>query len=377
MILAPPSIMIYSIPLLCMLLHVGISTTVASDGKVNPLGIASTSYLRGSLGESNNGLLPARSKTSISSRLMGIIKYNGEDITDDYSPTPVAIPLHVHLSDTPRILEHVNRFEQAVIGFISASMPKDGFGEFMSASVLEQRLIWEEDTSSICLKVYFKVDAFVSNDIDRNKLKRATQKLLNTRSDIFQEYYLYKSSKDIADNDEAQSIAMNLSFRPPISFAAVAFGLCGIAGSIGYLYWKTTVNQPTVNDETKSNHNHDPTEINSKPTLETSESFANDSYLDHSLTFPMQYHEKQPEEWDDISGPDDLTDDGSFNASVVFCPSVLQRGNELSVIRANIEDNTDSDSSNEDDSSVVKFRSPPLSPEALQEFDMALRQAEF
>ena len=353
--------MIYSIPLLCMLLpgiH-AVSVSAASDEKVNQLGQASTSYLRGSLGESNSGLLPARSNTLI---------------TDDYSPTSVTIPLHVHLSDTPRILEDVNRFEQAVIEFISASMPKDGFGRFMSASVLEQRLIWEEDTSSIGLKVYFQVDVFVSNDIHRNKLKRATQKLLNTRSDIFQAY-LYKSSKGTADTDEEESIAMKLLLRPPISFAAVAFGLCGIVGSIGYLSWKTKVNQPTVNEETKTNH--EPAEINSKPTLETSESFANDSYLDHSLTFPMQYHEKQPEEWDDISGPDDLTDDGSFNASVVFCPSVLQRGNELSAIRANIEDNTDSDSSDEDDSSIGRFNSPPLSPEALQEFDMALRQAEF
>jgi hypothetical protein len=169
---------------------------------------------------------------------------------------------------------------------------------------------------------------------------------------------------------------MKILLRPPISFTAVAFGLCGIVCSIGYLFWKTKLNQPTVNEETKPNR--DPTEINSKPTLETSESFADDSYLDHSLTFPMQYHANQSEEWDDISGPDDLrSDDGSFNASVVFCPSVLQRGNEMSAIRANIEDNTDSDSSDEDDSSEGKFSSPPLSPEALQEFDMALRQAEF
>jgi len=380
--------MISSVPFLCLMLLLGldaVSPSATSDGKVNQLGVASASYLRGKLGEgSNNVIVPARSTldTPPSSRLMSIIKYQGADVMED--STSVTIPLRVFLSNTPRILEDVNKFEQAVVDFISAntneaSLLKDGVVRFISASVLDQRLIWEEDTSSIGLEVHFQVGASVPNDIHRNKLKKATQKLLYTRSDVFQAY-LEQSPKGMAENDETESVALALPVRPPVGFATTAIGLCGIVASVGYLFWKMRTNQPTVREEAKPTPQ--PTEINSKPTLETSESFANDSYLDHSLTFPMQYHESPAEEWDDVSGPepDDITDDGSFNASVAFCPSVLQRGHELSAIRAYIADNTDSDSEDEDDdndASAGKFRSPPLSPEALQEFDMALRRAEF
>eukprot|EP00984_Skeletonema_dohrnii_P004028 scaffold1378_cov149-Skeletonema_dohrnii-CCMP3373.AAC.13 len=378
--------MISSVPFLCLMLLLGldaVSPSATSDGTVNQLGVASASYLRGSLGEgSNNAIVPARSTldTPPSPRLLSIIKYHGADVTED--STSITIPLRVFLSNTPRILEDVSKFEQAVVDFISvnsneASLLKDGVVRFISASVLDQRLIWEEDTSSIGLEVHFQADASVPNDIHRNKLKKATQKLLYTRSDVFQAY-LEKSPKGIAENDEAESVALTWSVPPPVGFATTAIGLCGIVASVGYLFWKMRTNQPAVREETKPAPQ--PTEINSKPTLETSESFANDSYLDHSLTFPMQYHESPAEEWDDVSGPDDITDDGSFNASVAFCPSVLQRGHELSAFRANIADNTDSDSEDEEDdvdASVGKFRSPPLSPEALQEFDMALRRAEF
>jgi len=379
--------MISSVPFLCLMLLLGldaVSPSATSDGTVNQLGVASASYLRGKLVEgSNNVILAARStlNTPPSPRLMSIIKYQGADVTEDnaYTSTSVTIPLRVFLSSTPRILEDVNKFEQAVIDFISdytneASLLKDGVVRFISASVLDQRLIWEEDTSSIGLEVHFQVDASVPNDIHRNKLKKATQKLLYTRSDVFQAY-LEKSPKGIAENE---SVALAWPVRPSVGFATTAIGLCGIVASVGYLFWKMRSYQPTVKEEAKPTPQ--PTEINSKPTLETSESFANDSYLDHSLTFPMQYHESPVEEWDDVSGPDDITDDGSFNASVAFCPSVLQRGHELSAIRAYIADNTDSDSEDEDDDGdapVGKFRSPPLSPEALQEFDMALRRAEF
>ena len=228
--------MIISIPFLCMLLlPVGIHAASTETESQLGLGVAPTSYLRGSLGESNNGLLPARSNTSISSRLMSIIRYDGEDITDVHSPDSVTIPLHVFLSDTQRILEDTHTFEQSVVEFISAGMPKDSYGSFTSASVLEQRLIWVEDTSSIGLEVYFQVDALVSIDIHRNKLKRAAQKLLNARSDMFKDY-LYISSKEIAENDEEETIAMKLLLQPPISLAAVALGVCGIVCSIGYLF---------------------------------------------------------------------------------------------------------------------------------------------
>lgn len=374
--------MISSTPIFGLLMLIGLiaatSTAAASNDTVNHLGVSPTSNLRGSIGGPFNVTVSAESpsNTSASARLSSIIKYHDADIADDLASTSVIIPLHVFLSDTPRILDDVDRFEQAVASFLLDYTNKVSLAKDDAVEVLEQRLIWEEETSSIGLEVHFQVDASLSNDIPRNKLKRAIQKLLVTRSDIFQ-LYLDKSP---GGTDEAESKAMTLSLRPPISFATAALGLCGIVGCISYLLLKARINQSTVKEEAKSNSTTHPTEINSKPTLETSESFANDSYLDHSLTFPMQYHEKQPEEWDDISGPDNLTDDGSgsFSPSVAFCPSVLQRGHELSAIRANIEDNTDSDSSdNDEDASVGKFSSPPLSPEALQEFDIALRRAEF
>jgi len=373
-------------PILCLLLLLlnlnAASSTVASDDTVNQyhLEVSTNSNLRGSSGAYNVTVLAASPpNTSASARLSSIIKYHDADSRDDQAATSTSVtfPLHVFLSDTPRILDNVTRFERAVAAFLLDNTNKVSLAKDDAVQVLEQRLIWEEDTSSIGLEVHFQVDASVSNDIPRNKLKRVIQKLLVTRSVIFQAY-LDKTPSGITETDKAESNAMKLLRRLPISFASAVFGLCGIVGSISYLFWKTKVNQSSMKEVAKSNPMTQPTEINSKPTLETTDSFANDSYLDHSLTFPMQYHEKQPEEWDDISGPDDLTDDGSFSPSVTFCPSVLQRGHEMSAIRANIEDHTDSDSSdNDDDASEGKFSSPPLSPEALQEFDIALRRAEF
>lgn len=371
--------MISSISILWMLLLLDLdaaSSTAASVDALN-LGVSSTSNLRGSNVGPYNVTARSLSNTLDSARLSSVIKYPDADSTDDHASTSVTIPLRVFLSDTPRILDDVKRFEQAVVAFLSDYTNKFSLEKDDAVKVLNQRLIWEEDTSSIGLEVHFQIDTSVSDDIPLNKLKRAMQKLLLTRGDIFKAY-LDKLPSGIAETDEAESNAMKLLLGPPISFASAALGLCGIVGSISYLFWKKKVNESSVKEETKSKPMTQPTEINSKPTLETTESFANDSYLDHSLTFPMQYHAKQSEEWDDISLPDDLTSDGSgsFSPSVAFCPSVLQRSHELSAIRANIDDNTDSDSSDNDES-VGKYSSPPLSPEALQEFDIALRRAEF
>lgn len=373
--------MISSVRFLCLLLIGAVVVSATSDGTVNQFGVASN--LRGSVGESNNVILAARSllnTPATPTKAMSIIEYHGVDAKKDI--TSVTISLRVFLSDTPRLLDDVNRFEQDVVAFISdnttdAGLFIDGVVWFTSASVIEQRLTWEKDTSSIGLEVHFQVYASVSVSITHNRLKKATQRLLNKRNDVFK-LYLEKSSEEIADTNEANAMKFE-SLRPPIGFATAAIGLCGMIASVGYVYWKMRI-KTTERKESKpkpTSFSLESTEINSKPTLETSESFDddNDSYLDHSLTFPMQYNEKQPEEWDDVSGPDDFTDDGSgsFNASVVFCPSVEQRGLG---IRAHIEDNTDSDSDGDDDASVKKNRSTPLSPESLQEFDTALRRAE-
>lgn len=363
--------MISSIPILWSLLLGAVVVSATSDGTVNQVGVVSN--LRGSLGKSNDAITTkSLSNTPTTPRFMSIIEYHTSDVTED-SYTSVTLPLRVFLSDTPRLLDDVTRFEQAAVAFISdntnAAFPsKDGVVRFTSAFVVEQVLTWEEDTSSIGLDVHFQVHGSVPNTINHNRLKKATQMLLNTRNDMFQVYLEDTSSRDIADNDEAESIALkNQSLRSTIGFMTAAVGLCGIIASFGYLYRKMKINQPSEREESKPK----PTEIDSKPTLETSESFVdgNDSYLEDSVTFPMKYHEKQPEEWDDVSGPDGLSDDGSFNASVAFCPSVEQRGYELVI--ANIEENTDSERDEDDGSS------PPLSPESLQEFDMAIRRAEF
>jgi len=377
--------MVASIPILWLLLFdaaaVVLPSSATSDGTLNYLlhrvGVVA-SNLRGSLGESNNVMTTkSLSSTPIAPRFMSIIEYHASDATEDSSSASVTLPLHVFLSDTPRLLDNVTRFEQAAIAFISDNtndatlMSKDSVVRFTSAFVVEQVLTWDEDTSRIGLDVNFQVqvDSSVPNIINYNRLKKATQRLLDTRNDMFQ-IYLEKSPREI--NDGAELFTITQLLRPITGFATAAVGLCGIIVSVMFLCWKMKINQLPEREGEESK----PTEINSKPTLETSESYADndyDSYLEESVTFPMTYHEKQPEEWDDVSGPgggDDSTDDGSFNASVVFCPSVELRGHELSTIRANIEDNTDSDSDEEN-------ASTPLSPESLQEFDTAIRRAEF
>ena len=198
--------------------------------------------------------------------------------------------------------------------------------------------------------------------------------------------YLEASQRDVTSNSGAASVAKTAWWATPqISIASIAAGSCGMAVSIGYLIWKvmkTSQLEKSVEIEASKSKSQ-AEEINSKPTVETFESFVNDSYLENnSVTFPIRYREKEPEEWDDMSASrsDDLTtDDGSFNASVAFCPSVLEK--RLSSYNADIEDNSYSNNTGEDEdsntSSMKSFHRIPLSPESLQEFDLALRQAEF
>lgn len=347
--------MISSVPR--WLLLIGTIVSATTDGTMGHLGF---SHLRGNR---NERLATPTLNTPATHRFLTVIEYRGSDVTttDD---TLVTISLQVFLPDTPRLLDDVTRFETAALSFISDNVVDD-FPKgvrFTSASVIEQRLTGERDTARIGLEVHFQVDASVSTDICKTNLERFTQSLLNKRNDVFKSY-LMNSSKKIVSNDKTKLIG----------FAAATMGLCGMIATIGFLAWKIRKNKPSDRKELKKS----PSEINTKPTLESSESFADtDSYLDHSVTFPMsmQCREKKPEEWDDVSGPDDCSyDNGSFNASVVFCPSVEQRGNEAIAL----EDHTDSDSDDEYSDASGDFQSNPLSSESLQEFDMALRRAEF
>ena len=76
-------------------------------------------------------------------------------------------------------------------------------------------------------------------------------------------------------------------------------------------------------------------------------------------------------------------DDNSFNASLVFCPSVDKvqqdvRGMFLcdeSAI-ANIDDATDSDGDDTYEYSPVRRAQKPLTPDALRAFDDDVRRAE-
>jgi hypothetical protein len=368
------------ISILLVLLGVGaiVSGLEPGNGTMNRSG--KTYHLRGGLYKPNDALVAAKATSMFNSlttpRFMSIIEYQGYvDIS------LVTIPLHVFLSDRRRLLDDVPRFEEAVVTLISEIFGNiDNYEgvRFTSAAVIEQRLtILGNDTTTTGLDVHFEVNASVSNvtKIDQNKLKRGAQKLLNANVDVLKNYL--ETSLRVSNTDTTKSIAMKLkSLRPQIGFGAAAIGTCGIICSFAFLVWQMRNSRAIMK---KEQLNSKPTELNTKPTLQSccdSESFAdNDSYLDHSLTFPMPLgREKMAEEWDDVSGPGEYTDDdGSFHASFVFCPSVDQRD-----IRAAIEDNTDSDSEDDDGASVKgDVRSPPLSPEALREFDIAIRRAEF
>jgi hypothetical protein len=367
------------ISILLVLLGAIVSASAAKDGAVNRSG--KTYHLRGDLYKPN-ALVAAKATSMFNSltapRFMSIIEYQGYvDIS------LVTIPLHVFLSDRRRLLDNVPRFEEAVVTLISEIFGNIDIYEgvrFTSASVIEQRLtILGYDTTSTGLEVHFEVNASVSNatktKIDQNKFKRDAQMLLNANDDVLKSYL--EASLRVSNTDMTKSIAMKLkSLRPQIGFGAAAIGTCGLICSFAFLIWQMRNSRAIMK---KEELNSKPTELNTKPTLQSccdSESFAdNDSYLDHSLTFPMPLgREKIAEEWDDVSGPGEYTDDdGSFHASFVFCPSVDQRN-----IRAAIEDNTDSDSEDDDGASVKgDVRSTPLSPEALREFDIAIRRAEF
>lgn len=349
------------------------ASAAKDDSTMNRSG--ETYHLRGGIYKPNDALVAAKATSMFNSltapRFMTIIEYQGYvDIS------LVTIPLHVFFSDRRRLLDDVPRFEEAVVTLISEIFGNiDNYEgvRFTSASVIEQRLtILGNDTTSTGLEVHFEVNASVSNvtKIDQNKFKRDAQKLLNVNTDVLKNYL--ETSLRVSNSETTKSIAMKLkSLRPQIGFGTAAIGTCGLICSFAFLVWQMRNSREELNSK--------PTELNTKPTLQSccdSESFAdNDSYLDHSLTFPMPLgREKVAEEWDDVSGPGDYTDDdGSFHASFVFCPSVDQRD-----IRAAIEDNTDSDSEDDDGASVKgDVRSPPLSPEALKEFDQAIRRAEF
>lgn len=354
-----------------------VSASATKDGAaMNRSG--KTYHLRGGLyNKPDDALVAANMFNSLTTpRFMSIIEYQGYvDIS------LVTLPLHVFLSDRRRLLNDVPRFEEAVVTLISEIFDNIDSYEgvrFTSASVIEQRLTILGNGTSAGLEVHFEVNASVSNTtkIDQHKLKRDTQKLLTANNDVLKIYL--ETSLRVSNTDTTKSIAMKLkSLRPKIGFGAATIGTCGVICSFAFLVWQMRKSSRAI---MKEELNSKPTELNTKPTLQSccdSESFAdNDSYLDHSLTFPMPLgREKTPEEWDDVSGPGDYytDDDGSFHASFVFCPSIDQRD-----IRADIEDNTDSDSE-EDDGASVKgdVRSPPLSPEALREFDHAIRRAEF
>ncbi|KAL7531011.1 hypothetical protein ACHAXR_003806 [Thalassiosira sp. AJA248-18] len=300
----------------------------------------------------------------------------------EYEPKQYTIELQVFLLDTSMLMDDQSRriFELTALNFIIDDIDQIdlSISAISGIKVVDQRLTWSrlvEGKSTTGVEVYFDADATVSGDVTRHQCERALQVLFGSKANKFRKAFndaLYGESTEELKSPTEFSLE---PMRVPLGLAAIAAGCVSFVAilimSVRY------VNKKEMEEQ--------------KDLSKTSIAEDNDIAAHGQRSFPVQEvasQQNSAERWlqDDSSESDAVLtfDDNSFNASLVFCPSVEKEQKDLCSIFecdqsaiANMENETDSDGYETYEYSPIRHGAKAkLTDEDLHDFDNEMRRAE-
>ncbi|KAL9188291.1 hypothetical protein ACHAXT_006669 [Thalassiosira profunda] len=248
-------------------------------------------------------------------------------------------------------------------------------------TVVDQKLTWSRlvnGQSATGIEVYFTVKATVSGDVEQQELESTLQSLFDNNSRAFRRAFnLALRGEPPAGNGDEEPDSVIEELKPiqvPLGLSAIAAGCIGL---VAILFACTRHANRVESDEAKEMSKTSIVEVNDTPAQEK------EAYPVQQATTGRRVAYEDSS--DSSSAEDVLTfDDNSFNASLVFCPSVEKAQQDVRAMFdcgesaiANLDDATDSEGGDTlEQSPVPHAQRHPLTSDALSAFDDDVRRAE-